>query len=160
MVSGSFASLPDRQITFVPPLPEREASACESGRMKKESRQAGFFAPKRRLPDFPGPAGRRTPWGSQCFLLDRLQIVREGHLLPDQTFDRKQLDDLVLMPNGKLVVLGYHLSQDRTSGHLRTNVGGGQIDIDTAIATHMAQIHLPIQWSQPGIRVNPLWQGW
>jgi hypothetical protein len=87
----------------------------------------------------------RTPRGSQCFSLDRLQIVGEGHLLPDQTFDRKQLDDLVLMPNGKLAALCYHLEQDRTSGQLRTDVVGCQIELDTPITSNMAQIHLPIQ---------------
>jgi hypothetical protein len=126
--------------------------------MKKERKQSGPFAPKRRLSDFPGPTGRRPPRGSQRFLLDILQIVGEGHLLPDQTFERKQLDDLVLMPNGKLAALGSHFEQDRMSGQLRTDVVGCQIELDTPIATHMAQIHLPIQWSQPGIRVHPLWE--
>jgi hypothetical protein len=42
-------------------------------------------------------------------LLDRLQRVGEGHLLPDQTFERKPLDDLVLMPHGTVAALGYHL---------------------------------------------------
>jgi hypothetical protein len=46
------------------------------------------------------------------------------------------------------------------SGQLRTDVVGYQIDIDAAISTHMAQIHLLIQWNQPGIRVNPLWKRW
>ncbi len=101
------------------------------------------------------PTGGRTPRGSQRFVLDRLQIVGEGHLLPGQTFDRKQLDDLVLMPNGKLAALGYHLEQDRTSGQLRPDVVGRQIELDTPITSHMAQIHLPIQESQPGIRVHP-----
>src|SRR5258708_4022325 len=59
------------------------------------------------------------------------------------------------MPNGKLAALGQHLEQDCTSGHLRTDVVGRQIEIDTPIATHMAQIQLPIQWSQPSIRVHP-----
>jgi hypothetical protein len=42
-------------------------------------------------------------------LLDRLQRVGEGHLLPDQTFERKPLDDLVLMPHGTVAALGYRL---------------------------------------------------
>jgi hypothetical protein len=42
---------------------------------------------------------------------------------------------------------------------LRTEVVGGQIDIDAAIPTHMSQIHLLIQRGQPGIRVNPRLRG-
>lgn len=66
------------------------------------------------------PTCRRTPRGSQRFLLDMLQIVGEGHILSDQTFDSKQLDDLGLMPNGKLAALGYHLEQDRTFGEMQS----------------------------------------
>ena len=50
--------------------------------------------------------------GRQRLLLDVLQIVVQSHLLADQTFDRKQLDDLILGPNGKLVLLCPHLQQD------------------------------------------------
>jgi hypothetical protein len=89
--------------------------------------------------------GRRTSRGSQRFLLDILEIVGQDHLLPDQTFDRKPLDDLVLMPDGQLAVLGKHLQQNRPSSQLWADVVGRQIEIDTAIATHMAQIHLPIE---------------
>jgi len=52
-----------------------------------------------------------------------------------------------------------HLEEDCTSGQLRTEVVGGQIDIDPRISTHMTQIHLLIQRDQPGIRVNALWEG-
>ena len=86
---------------------------------------------------------------------DVLQIVVQGHLLADQAFDGKQLDNLVLVPNGKLATLRFHLQEDTPSGHLRTEVVGGQIEIDAAIPTHMTQIHLLIQRDQPGIQVNP-----
>jgi len=88
-------------------------------------------------------------------LQDVLQIVVQGHLLADQAFDGKQLDHLVLVPNGKLATLRFHLEEDAPSGHLRTEVVGGQIDIDAAIPTHMTQIHLLIQRDQPSVRVNP-----
>jgi hypothetical protein len=78
--------------------------------------------------------------------------------LSDQTFDRKQLDKLVLFPHGKLAALRYHLQQDSTPSHLRADVVGGQIDIDAAISAYMAQIHLLLQAGQPGIRVNPFWK--
>jgi hypothetical protein len=45
-------------------------------------------------------------------LLDGLQIVVQSHLLADQTFDREQLDELILFPHGKLVLLCPHLQQD------------------------------------------------
>jgi hypothetical protein len=45
-------------------------------------------------------------------LLDVLQIVVQSHLLADQAFDRKQLDDLILGPHSKLVLLCPHLHQD------------------------------------------------
>src|SRR6266446_9871985 len=115
--------------------------------------------PKRRLSDFPGPTSRRTSRSSQRLLQDVLQIVVQGHLLADQAFDGKQLDNLVLVPNGKLATLRFHLEEDAPSSHVRTEVVGGQIDIDAAIPTHMTQIHLLIQRDQPGIRVNPLWEG-
>ena len=86
---------------------------------------------------------------------DVLQIVVQGHLLADQAFDGKQLDHLVLVPHGKLATLRFHLEEDAPSGHLRTEVVGGQIDIDAAIPTHMTQIHLLIQRDQPSVRVNP-----
>jgi hypothetical protein len=104
--------------------------------------------------------GRRTSRSSQRLLQDVLQIVGQGHLLADQTFDRKQLDDLILVPNGKLATVRLHLEEDAPSGHLRTEGVGGQIEIDAAIPTHMTQIHLLIQRAQPGIRVNPLGEGW
>jgi hypothetical protein len=42
---------------------------------------------------------------------------------------------------------------------LRTEGGGGQIDIDAPIPTHMTQIPLLIQRDQPGIWVNPRLRG-
>src|SRR6266446_104671 len=116
--------------------------------------------PKRWLSDLPGPTGRSTSLSSQRLLQDVLQIVVQGHLLADQAFDGKQLDHLILVPHGKLAALRFHLEEDAASGHLRTKVVGGQIDIDAAIPTHMTQIHLLIQRGQPGIRINPLWEGW
>jgi hypothetical protein len=89
-----------------------------------------------------------------------LQRVGQGHLLADQAFDRKQLDKLVLVPDGTLATLRFHLEEDAPSGHLGTEVGGGQIDIDAAIPTHMPQRQLLIQRDQPGMRVHPLWEGW
>jgi hypothetical protein len=74
---------------------------------------------------------------------------------PTKPGNGKQLDHLVLVPNGKLVTLRFHLEEDARSSHLRTEVVGGQIDIDAAIPTHMTQLHLLIQRDQPGIRVNP-----
>src|SRR6266481_2617918 len=79
--------------------------------------------PKRRLSDFPGPTGRSTSRSSQRLLQDVLQIVVQGHLLADQAFDGKQLDHLVLVPNGKLATLRFHLEEDAPSSHLRTEVG-------------------------------------
>jgi len=63
------------------------------------------------------------------------------------------------MPNGQLAVLGEHLEQDRASSQLRAELIGRQIEIGTPIATHRAQIHLPIQSSQPAIGINPLGEG-
>ena len=105
------------------------------------------------------PTGRRTSRSSQRLLQDVRQIVGQGHFLSDQAFDGKQLDNLILMPNGSLATLRFHLEENAPSGHLGTEGVGGQIDIDAAIPTHMTQIHLLIQRDQPGMRVNPLWQG-
>jgi hypothetical protein len=43
--------------------------------------------------------------GSQRLLQDVLQIVVQKHVLTNQTFDGKQLNDLVLGPDSKLVML-------------------------------------------------------
>jgi hypothetical protein len=101
------------------------------------------------------PTGRSTSRSSQRLLQDGLQIVVQDHLLADQAFDGKQLDHLVLVPNGKLATVRLHLEEDAPSGHLRTEGVGGQIDIDAAIATHMTQIYLLIQCCKPGVWVNP-----
>lgn len=92
-------------------------------------------------------------------MLDELQILLQGHLLASQAFDGQPLNDLILVPHGKLAVLRFHLQKDGTSGQRRTQVIGGQIDIDTAIPPHMLHIHLLIQRGERGIRVNPRWQG-
>jgi len=78
-------------------------------------------------------------------LLDVLQIVGQDHLLADQAFDGKQLDDLVLVPNGKLAALRFHLEEDGPSGHVRTKVVGGQINIGAAISPDLTQVHLLIE---------------
>jgi len=93
-------------------------------------------------------------------LLHVQQILVQGHLLPDQALDGQPLDDLILIPHSKLAGVGFHLHQHGPSGHLRTDVRGDQIDIDTAIVTHMTQIPLLIQTSQPGMWVDLFWQGW
>jgi len=91
------------------------------------------------------PTSRRTSRSSQRLLQDVLQIAVQGHLLAEQAFAGKQLDDLILVPHGKLATVRLHLQEDAPSGHLRTEVVGGQIDIDAASATHMTQRHLLIQ---------------
>ena len=79
---------------------------------------------------------------------------------PTSPGNGKPFDDLVLMPNGKLAALRYHLQQNRTPGHLGTDRIRRKVDIDPRISTHMAEVHLLIQGRQPGIRVNPLGEHW
>jgi len=78
-------------------------------------------------------------------VLDGLQRVCQDHLLADPAFDGKQLDDVVLVPNGKLAALRFHLEEDGPSGHGRTKVVGGQINIGAAISPDMTQVHLLIE---------------
>lgn len=86
--------------------------------------------------------------------------------MPDQPFDGKPLDDLILVPDGKLAALRHDLQQDSAFSQLRADIVGLQIDIHTAIPSYMTQIHLLIQCRQPRVRVNPPWksgqgrQGW
>ena len=53
---------------------------------------------------------------------------------------------MVLVPNGKLAALRFHLEEDGPSGHVRTKVVGGQINIDAAISPDMTQVHLLIEY--------------
>lgn len=76
-------------------------------------RKSSPFVPKRRLSDFSGRTCRSPARSCQRLLLDVLQIVVQSHLLPDQPFDGKLLNDLVLGPDDKLLTLGPHLQQDR-----------------------------------------------
>jgi hypothetical protein len=89
-------------------------------------------------------------------LLDVLEIVVQSHLLADRAFDGKQLDELILLPHGKLAMLCPHWQQDRPPGQLRTDIIRCQVN--AAISAHMTQIHLLIQAGQPGIGVNSFWK--
>jgi hypothetical protein len=92
-------------------------------------------------------------------VLDVGQVVLQCQLLASQAFDGQPLDDLILVPHGKLAVLRFHLQEHGTSSQRRTQVIGGQIDIDAAIPPHMPQIHLLIERGERGMRVNPRGQG-
>jgi len=88
---------------MLPPL----ARMCDK-RLRKTADEGGNQAPSPHSEDcrtLSSPADRRTSWGCQCLLLDVLQIIVQKHVLTNQTFDGKQLNDLVLGPDSKLVML-------------------------------------------------------
>src|SRR5260221_8364584 len=138
--------LPAQQISpdSPVPFPSRETTAfphfarMQSKRLRKLAGEGRNQAPPPQgggCRTLSSPTGRRTSRSSQRLLQDVLQIVVQGHLLADQAFDGKQLDNLVLVPHGKLATVRLHLEEDAPSSHLRTEGVGGQIDIDAAIPT-------------------------
>jgi hypothetical protein len=108
------ASLSSNQTTAFPHVARRPSKRLRKlageGRNQTPSPQRGGCR------TLSSPTGRSTSRSSQRLLQEVLQIVVPGHLLADQAFDGKQLDHLVLVPNGKLATLRFHLQEDAASG--------------------------------------------
>jgi hypothetical protein len=120
----------------IPPLPERDLTCSPSRR-----------------------TGRGTPLVGQRLSSDVLQIVIDGHLLPNKPLDRQLLDDLIRMPDDKLRLFCMHLQEDLTSRHSLIDVVACQIDVDTPIPADATQVRPVIEYGQPPIRINPFWKG-